>query len=115
MPERLLFKNLPPDMDEAGLVALLAPICEARVLSGPQGEGVRRQATIEVGSHEEASRVVDGLDGRLVDGRRINVEWPHPEPLPIPLEVQMEEEVPLPPEPHRPPERPHRPERSPGR
>jgi len=115
MPERLMIKNLPPDMDDEGLLALLSPICEARVLSGPEGVGVRREATIEVASHEDAGRVVDGLDGRVVDGRRINVEWPREEQLRVRWEVETEEEAPRPPEPRRPPERPHRPERSPGR
>ncbi len=115
MSEKLLIKNLPSHMDDGGLLALLSPICEAQVLSGPEGEGVSRRATIEVAGHEEAGRVVEGLDGRVVDGQQINVEWTRPERLRVRWEVQSEEEMPAKPEPHRPPDRPHRPERSPGR
>lgn len=113
--ERLLIKNLPPRMDEAGLLALLSPICHAEVLSGPSGEGVRREATIEVAGHEEAGRLIEGLDGRVVNRHQINVEWPRPDQLRVRWESQTEEEMPERPEPRRPRERPHRPERSPGR
>lgn len=115
MPEKLLIKNLPSHIDDAELLELLSPICEAKVLSGPAGEGVNRRATIEVADHEEAGRVVEGLDGRVVDGQQVNVEWTRPEQLSVRWEVQSEEEMPEGPEPHRPQERPHRPERSPGR
>jgi hypothetical protein len=110
-----LIKNLPPCIDEPELLALLSPICEAAVLSGPAGEGAGRQATIEVAHHEEAGRIVQGLDGRVVDGQQINVEWSRPEELGVRWELQSESEIPEPPEPRGPPERPHRPERSPGR
>lgn len=115
MSEKLLIKNLPSHTDAGELLALLSPICEATVLTGPEGEGMARQATIEVAGHEEASRVVEGLDGLVVDGQQINVEWTRPEQLRVRWEVQSEEEMPERPEPHRPPDRPHRPERSPGR
>ncbi|MDO8611233.1 MAG: hypothetical protein Q7R32_00195 [Dehalococcoidia bacterium] len=115
MTEKLLMKNLPACIGEAELLALLSPICEATVLSGPEGEGVNRQATIEVAGHDEAGRIVQGLDGRIVDGQQINVEWGRPQELGVRWELQSESEIPERPEPSQPPERPHRPERSPGR
>jgi hypothetical protein len=115
MTETLLIKNLPARMSDAELLELLAPICAASILSGPEGQGVSRQATIEVADHEEASRVVEGLDGRVVDSQQVNVEWTRPEQLSVRWELQSEEEMPERPEPKRPPDRPHRPERSPGR
>ena len=115
MTEKLLIKNLPSRLGDAELLALLLPICEAELLSGPEGEGVSRRAIIEVAGHEEASRIVDGLDGRVVEGRQINVEWSRPGRPGDRWELQLEEEIPERPEPRRPPERPHRPERSPGR
>ena len=115
MTETLQIKNLPSRIGDVDLLKLLSPICEAQVLSGPEGEGVSRQATIEVAGHEEAARVVEGLDGRVVDSQQMNVEWTRPEQLRVRWEVQSEEKMPGKPEPHRPPDRPHRPERSPGR
>ncbi len=115
MTEKLLIKNLPSRFGDAELLALLSPICEAELLSGPEGEGVSRRAIIEVAGHEESARIVDGLDGRVVDGHQINVQWSRPEQSGVRWELQPEEEMPERPEPGLPPERPHRPERSPGR
>ena len=115
MPERLLIKNLPPRMDVPELLALLSPICEARVLAEPEGEGATRQATIEVAGHDEAGRIVQGLDGRVVGGHQMNVNWDRDEALAVRWELQSESEMPTRPEPGQPPERQHRPERSPGR
>lgn len=115
MPEKLLIKNLPSSMGEGELLELLSRICEAVVLSGPDGEGVHRVAAIQVAGHEEAGRIVDGLDGQIVNGQRVNVEWTRPPELGVRWELQSEEEIPEKPERRRPPERPHRPERSPGR
>jgi len=115
MPEKLLIKNLPSNMGERELLGLLSPICEAVVLSGPEGESVHRAATIQVAGHEEAARIVEGFDGQLVGGQRVNVEWTRPPELGVRWELQSEEAVPEKPRPRRPSERPHRPERSPGR
>lgn len=115
MTEKLLIKNLPVHMDETELLELLSPICDVEVLSGPEGTGVGRRATVEVATHEEASRLVEGLDGRVVDRHQINVEWPRPDQLRVRWELQAEEEMPERPQPRPRPERAHRPERSPGR
>lgn len=114
MRERLLIKNLPPEMSDEDVLALLSPICRAELIEAPHGEGVGRHVVIEVADHGDASRLVEGLDGRLVANRHINVEWLKRVEPPVVLQTVAEEELPET-RPRKPPERPHRPERSPGR
>jgi hypothetical protein len=107
--EKLLVKNLPAGMGERELVELLSPVCKTTVSSGPAGEGQHRQALIEVPRHEDARRIVSGFDGRVVDGRQINVEWMREQYRAAPSALESEVEIGPPAEQRPPPARARRP------